>query len=137
MPAPLLPRLRKLCLSFHDTTEVKAWGEPTFRVRGRLFAMYAAAGNHHGEGREALWLNCTVMNQALMIADNPKRFFKPAYVGAYGWVGVYLDARPSWKLVSLVVQDAYDLTLSKLKKRTDRRPETGDRRPASTAPRKR
>ncbi|MGH2362585.1 MAG: MmcQ/YjbR family DNA-binding protein, partial [bacterium] len=128
-PSPL-PGLRQLCLALPDTTEVKAWGEPTFRVHNRLFAMYADGSNDHGGGRHSVWLNCTQTNQMFMIADNPKRFFKPAYVGPYGWVGMYLDGRVSWKLVSEVVRDAYELSLDKVKKKTkttDRRPRTADR----------
>ena len=53
-PRPLT-RLRKLCLALPQAHEVEAWGEPTFRVRNKLFAMYAAAGNHHGDGRPAVW----------------------------------------------------------------------------------
>lgn len=49
-PNPL-SRLRKLCLALPEAHEVRAWGEPTFRVRNKLFAMYASAGTHHGNGR--------------------------------------------------------------------------------------
>ena len=126
MTASSLARLRKVCLALPETTEVKAWGEPTFRVRGRLFAMYASAANHHGGGRESVWLNCDGTNQLLMIADRPDRFFKPAYVGPYGWVGVYLDRRVSWKLVKDSVLDAYEFTLARMRAKrarlTGRRP---------------
>jgi hypothetical protein len=125
VPPSALARVRKLCLSLPETTEVKAWGEPTFRVRGRLFAMYAAAGNHHGDGRESVWLACDATNQGLMIADKPERFFKPAYVGPYGWVGVYLDKRPNWKLVKEVVADAHEHIVVKM--RTKRTAKTGRR----------
>ena len=43
-----LTRLRRLCLALPEAHEVEAWGEPTFRVRSKLFAMYADAANHHG-----------------------------------------------------------------------------------------
>lgn len=121
MPSPL-SRVRKICLALPEATEVRAWGEPTFRVRGRVFAMYAAAGNHHGDGRESLWLNCDAVSQQFMIADDPRRYFKPAYVGPYGWVGVYLDGRVSWKAVAARVREAHELTLTKLlKKKTAKR----------------
>lgn len=115
--ASAIARVRKICLALPETAEVRAWGEPTFRVRGRLFAMYAAAGNHHGDGRESLWLNCDAVSQQFMIADDPKRYFKPAYVGPYGWVGVYLDGRVSWKAVTDRVREAHELTLTKLRKK--------------------
>jgi hypothetical protein len=40
-----------MCLALPDAHEQEAWGEPTFRVRKKLFAMYASADNHHGRGR--------------------------------------------------------------------------------------
>lgn len=118
-PSPLA-KLRKICLALSDTTEVKAWGSPTFRVRTRVFAMYADGANHHGGGRDSVWLNCQPTSQMFMIADNPKRYFKPAYVGPYGWVGVYLDGRVSWKVVAELVRDAYDLTAAKAKPKRKR-----------------
>ena len=36
-----LPKLRKLCLALPEAHEVEAWGEPTFRVKNKLFAMFA------------------------------------------------------------------------------------------------
>ena len=51
--------LRKLCLALPEAHEVEAWGEPTFRVRNKMFAMYADADTHHGGGRHAVWLKST------------------------------------------------------------------------------
>ena len=119
-PSPLT-KLRKICRALPDTTEVRAWGEPTFRVHGRVFGMYADGRNHHGNGRHSVWLNCAPTSQMFMIADNPKRYFKPAYVGPYGWVGVYLDGRVSWKLVADLVRDAYDLTAAKVRPKRKKR----------------
>ena len=125
MPSAL-PRLRKLCLSLPETTEVKAWGTSTFRVRGRIFAMYGAAGdNKHNDGRECAWLANDMTNQMLMIADKPDRFFRPPYVGPSGWVGVYLDKRVSWTLVKECVRDAHEYILVKM--RTKRTARTGSR----------
>jgi hypothetical protein len=38
-----LPRLRRLCLALPEAHEVTAWGEPTFRVRNKMFASPARA----------------------------------------------------------------------------------------------
>ena len=38
---------------------------------------------------------------------DPKRYFRPPYVGAQGWVGVVLDTKPNWKLVAELVEEAY------------------------------
>lgn len=42
------------------------------------------------------------------MAEDPGRFFRPPYVGHKGWVGVRIDGRPDWKIVAVVVRDAYD-----------------------------
>ena len=108
-----LPRLRKLCLALPDAHEVEAWGEPTFRVRNKLFAMYASAGNHHGGGRPAVWCKAAPGNQALMVSAAPSRFFVPPYVGPSGWVGVWLDRGVDWAELADLLRDAYRLTAPK------------------------
>lgn len=46
-----LTRLRRLCLALPGAHEAEAWGAPAFRVKNRLFAMYAAPDMHHGDGK--------------------------------------------------------------------------------------
>jgi predicted DNA-binding protein (MmcQ/YjbR family) len=108
-PARPLTRLRKLCLALPEAHEVEAWGEPTFRVRNKLFAMFAAAGNHHGDGRPAVWCKAGPGNQQLMVAAAPKRFFVPPYVGPSGWVGVFLDGPVDWAELAGLLTDSYRL----------------------------
>ena len=113
MPRDPLPRLRKLCLALPEAREVEAWGEPTFRVK-TIFAMYAAAGNHHGEGRAGVWLKAAPGNQALMVRAAPDRFFVPPYVGPSGWIGVYLDSpRTDWEELAELLRDAWRLSAPK------------------------
>ena len=113
MPVSPLSRLRKLCLSLPEAHEVEAWGEPTFRVRNRLFAIYASSGTHHGKGRPAVWLKAAAENQSLMVRAEPERFFVPPYVGPSGWIGVWLDRGVRWAQLAELVQDAYGLVAPK------------------------
>ena len=113
MPPTPLARLRKVCLDLPEAHEVEAWGEPTFRVRNKLFAMYAASNNHHGGGRPAVWCKAAPGNQALLVRAEPDRFFVPPYVGPSGWVGVWLDRRPDWSEVRELMQDSYRLVAPK------------------------
>jgi hypothetical protein len=113
MPPSPLVRLRKLCLALPEAHEVEAWGEPTFRVRNKLFAMYAAPNNHHGGGRPAVWCKAAPGNQSLMVRAAPDRFFVPPYVGPSGWVGVWLDRDPDWAEVRDLMRDSYRLTAPK------------------------
>ena len=105
--------VRSVCLSFPEAHEVEAWGEPTFRVKNKMFAMYANAATHHGGGRPSVWVKSTLVNQDLLVRWQPARYFVPPYVGPSGWIGIYLDKRPSWKTIADILRDAYLLILPK------------------------
>jgi predicted DNA-binding protein (MmcQ/YjbR family) len=113
VPTAPLTRLRKLCLALPEAHEVEAWGEPTFRVRNKLFAMHANANNHHGAGRPAVWIKAAPGNQDLMVRTAADRFFVPPYVGPSGWVGVWLDRDVDWDELAELLRDAYRLSAPK------------------------
>lgn len=75
--------------------------------------MYAAANNHHGAGRPAVWCKAGPGNQALMVKAAPDRFFVPPYVGPSGWVGVWLDRSCNWVELADLVRDSYRLVAPK------------------------
>jgi predicted DNA-binding protein (MmcQ/YjbR family) len=113
MPASPLLRLRKLCLALPEAHEVEAWGEPTFRVRNKIFAMYANASNHHGRGRHATWVKAAPGDQTAMVAAAPDCFFVPPYVGPSGWIGIWLDGVVDWDDVAEFLRDSYRLVAPK------------------------
>lgn len=45
--------------------------------------------------------------QEQVIAEDPERFFRPAYVGHRGWIGLRVDLEPDWDEVRHVVREAY------------------------------
>ena len=81
-----IDKLRKLCLALPGAIEKEAWGTPTFRVQGKMFAMFV--NNHHNDGRVAVWCKAPLGFQSMMVAEVPARFFVPPYVGVNGWVGM-------------------------------------------------
>src|SRR6478672_2188517 len=89
-PRDPVARLREICLALPEAHEAEAWGEPTFRVRNKLFAMHASANTHHGAGREAVWINATHVTQDLLLRGKPGHYFRPPYVGVNGWVGAWI-----------------------------------------------
>lgn len=107
-----LARLRKLCLAFPEAHEVEAWGEPTFRIRNKLFAMYSGP-SQHGAGRHAVWCKAPPGDQELMVRMAPSRFFRPPYVGPSGWVGIYLDRDTDWKELRGLIEESYRMTAPK------------------------
>jgi predicted DNA-binding protein (MmcQ/YjbR family) len=100
-------------LALPEAHEVEAWGAPTFRVRNKLFAMYADASKHHGGGRPAVWLKSTKEDQAGLLAAAPARCFFPPYVGKGGWIGLWLDSVADWDEVAEFVREAYCLIAPK------------------------
>jgi hypothetical protein len=103
-------RLRELCLALPEAHEVETWGEPTFRVRNKIFAMYASAATHHGGGRTSVWCKAKPVTQDMMIRAEPNRYYSPPYVGPKGWVGVWLDKSPDWNALEGLLLDAYRMT---------------------------
>lgn len=100
-----LERLRDIGLALPGVTEKAAWGEPTWRVKGRLFAQLD--DHHHGADHLAVWLPAPVGEQEGLVSADPGRFFRPPYVGHRGWVGVRIDGRPDWAVVAALVEQAH------------------------------
>jgi hypothetical protein len=100
-----LERLRKLCLALPETTEKEAWGEATWRVRGKMFAMLD--NHHHGAPDFAVWLKSDFETQRLLVDSDPETFFVPPYQGKAGWVAARLDARTDWKGLAELIEEAW------------------------------
>ncbi len=108
MPRTPTERLRKICLALPEAEEKEAWGDPTFRVRGKIFAM-----EKRGDGRISVWCKAPEGSQMVLVGADPERFFVPPYVGPKGWIGVRLDADPDWDEVAAVVKRSYRLIAPK------------------------
>lgn len=104
MPENAIDRIRRICLALPEAHEQEAWGEPTFRVRRKIFAMYASADNHHGGGTSSLWCNAPLGVQQMLMNAEPAVYFSPPYVGVKGWIGIRLEPVDDEELSELVVQ---------------------------------
>jgi predicted DNA-binding protein (MmcQ/YjbR family) len=113
MPERPLTRLRKLCLSLPEAHEVKAWDAPTFRVRNKMFAMFAAANDHPKYSRPAVWIKSTPADQKAIIKAAPDAVFVPPYVGKGGWIAVWLDGVADWDTIGGYLHDGYRLAAPK------------------------
>jgi predicted DNA-binding protein (MmcQ/YjbR family) len=105
-----LARLRKICLALPRASEKEAWGDPTWRIRDKIFAMQK--GNVRGH-RPSLWLKGRRGAQPALVASDPERFFVPPYVGKQGWIGVYLDGRIDWEELAALIEESFWLTAPK------------------------
>jgi hypothetical protein len=103
-----LDRLRAVCLDFPEAVEAGGVGDPTFKVRGKIFAM-----QHGHEGRPSAWLKAADGVQELLVGSQPARFFRPPYVGHHGWVGTWLDVAQDWDELADLVEESYRMTAPK------------------------
>ncbi len=93
-PVHLLERLRALALTLAETDERESHGSPGFRVGGEKTGKYFAyfADQHHGTPHIALLVRTGSMDELLnLVESHPEIYFKPAYYGASGWVGIILN----------------------------------------------
>ncbi len=111
----ILARLRKISLALPEADEKVAHGRPTFFTK-KVFAYYGGSvkGEHDPDtyGRSLLFSPDPDDRPALLDDD---RFFEPAYLGPYGWLG--LNFRPAgnvskvdWTEVAELVDASYRLT---------------------------
>jgi len=89
--------VRRMALTLPEAVEKETWGTPTFRVRKKIFVMFAEGG------REA-WVKSTHDEQRALIAMEPETFFAPPYVGPSGWVGVRIATVDAGEMRELVTE---------------------------------
>jgi hypothetical protein len=115
--AKQIDRVRRICNLLPETFEKLSHGEPTFFVRKKVFAMFS--NNHHNDGHVAVLIPAAIGIQAKLIEAAPKKFYRPAYVGVKGWVGIELNQvtdeeltlhiREGWKLMApQKLQDSFE-----------------------------
>jgi phosphoribosylglycinamide formyltransferase-1 len=99
----LRERVRKLALALPEAEERDSHGSPGWRTgakSGKFFAYFN--DQHHGSENIALIVKASSQDELLALCEQaPDTYFKPAYYGASGWIGVILN-RPDvdWKHVS-------------------------------------
>jgi hypothetical protein len=100
-----LEEVRRICLSFPESSERLSHGEPTWFVREKkVFVTYA---DHHHDDRIGFWCAAPPGVQEQLVETDPEHFFRPPYVGHRGWVGVYLDVPVNWAMVASLIEDSY------------------------------
>ena len=103
-----LDRLREVCLAFPEAVEAGGVGNPSFKVRDKIFAM-----QHGYEDRPSFWFKAAGGVQELLVGSEPGRFFRPPYVGQHGWVGAWLDVKLDWEELADLVEESYRMTAPK------------------------
>ncbi|MEO0463699.1 MAG: phosphoribosylglycinamide formyltransferase [Pseudomonadota bacterium] len=93
-PKSLYDRVAALALALPETHPKDSHGSPGFRVgtekSGKFFAHFA--DQHHGSEHIAVLVKTSGMDELItLIEEQPETYFKPAYYGASGWVGLILN----------------------------------------------
>jgi hypothetical protein len=104
--AKVRERVAAIVARFPEARTVQVGEHLSLEVCKRRFGWFMA--DHHGDGR--LCINCRV--PALLVAQLqssvPSQFHIPKFVGAKGWIGLWLDVpRVDWVQVELCLEAAY------------------------------
>ncbi|MYR05017.1 MmcQ/YjbR family DNA-binding protein [Gordonia sp. SID5947] len=102
---PVLARVRGIALALPDTTEVIAHGRPTFRC-GKMFGNYGGSVKATKVRHDRSLLFIPEESERPALLDDP-RFFLPAYLGPYGWLGLVLDETSDWTEVGELLDASY------------------------------
>jgi phosphoribosylglycinamide formyltransferase-1 len=103
---PRLTRVSALCLALPEAVREDAGRHAGFKVRGRTFAWYL--DDHHGDGMVTLVGKPPPGENEMLLAAEPERFVRPAYLAHRGWVALRLDLGPvDWDVVWELVSDSY------------------------------
>ncbi|MFE3386577.1 MmcQ/YjbR family DNA-binding protein [Streptomyces anulatus] len=93
--------VRSAALSLPDTTEKLAWGQPTFRVAGKIFASL-------GDDGTAMGVKCPREDRAELIAAEPEKFFiREGHDDHYAWMRVRLSALEDEAELAAILADSW------------------------------
>lgn len=108
----LLERVRRICMAFPEVSERLSHGEVTWFIQGKR-VLATMDDHHHGGDHFALLCPAPPGVQQELVELEPERFFRPAYVGPSGWIGVRLDRDVDWAEIERIVDDAYRIKAPK------------------------
>lgn len=100
-----LKRLRAICLSLPETTEVNSWGHPNFRAGKKTFVTYEWLKN---QATIAFRIAPLEIDMFLL-----EKQFSPTPYGRGQWVSLIVNDKLDWQLVRDMVQQSYRLVALK------------------------
>jgi predicted DNA-binding protein (MmcQ/YjbR family) len=104
--------LAAICEALPEVERERMGEHTRFVVRKKTFAYYL--DNHHGDGIVALCVKVVPRENSELIASDPTHFYRPAYLGANGWVGLRLDVDEiDWEEVAAFAANSYRLIAPK------------------------
>src|SRR2546423_250453 len=96
---PTVADVRRIALSLPEATEQETWGDTTFRVRGKIFAIVGPSGTGAS-------VKASPDDQAALIASDAATFQPSAYTGRFGWGTVDLS-RVQHAMLEQLIREAW------------------------------
>ena len=92
-PEWLLAKVSELALALPEAEERPSHGSPGWRVAGgKYFAIFSR--HHHGEREIAVLVKTSGQDELnALIEQDSAAYYRPAYYGASGWVGIVLNRK--------------------------------------------
>lgn len=111
---PLLKRVRKIALDYPGASEKVSHGRPVFSAP-KMFAVYGGSTKETGPMTSVpKCLLVKVDDSERTPLEQDKRFFVPAYLGPYGWLGLdFTRAKVDWVEVAELIDASFRLVAGK------------------------
>jgi predicted DNA-binding protein (MmcQ/YjbR family) len=107
---PFLAKVRAIALEFPGAAEKVSFGRPTFFTK-KVFVYFGSSVRTDGA-----WI---AHDQSVLVqldseerhaATQDPRFFSPAYLGPFGWLGIDLNKRTDWAEIAELIESSYRQT---------------------------
>jgi predicted DNA-binding protein (MmcQ/YjbR family) len=107
---PFLAKVRAIALELPGAAQKISFGRPTFFTK-KVFAYYGSSVRNDGA-----WI---AHDQSVLVqldseerhaATQDPRFFSPAYLGPFGWLGIDLNKRTDWGEIAELIESSYRQT---------------------------
>jgi hypothetical protein len=115
---PGLAEVRTIALGFPEALEKVSWGRPVF-CAPKMFVMYGGSVKPQRKGGEYLQYPHSILVKVdesdRKALEQDTRFFFPAYMGPFGWLGLDLTARKKvdWTEVTELIDASFRMIAPK------------------------
>lgn len=106
--------MRGLALGFPESFEKVSWGRPVF-CAPKMFAMYGGSSKESGSQVSYPHSLIVKVDDSERVAlQQDSRFFFPAYMGPFGWLGLdFTAAEVEWDEVAELLDASFRLIAAK------------------------
>jgi predicted DNA-binding protein (MmcQ/YjbR family) len=112
-----LAQVRKVALGFPEAFEKVSWGRPVF-CAPKMFVMYGGSAKTDVKGEYTAYpysILVKVDESDRRALEQDQRFFFPAYMGPFGWLGLDFTAtkKVDWEEVAELIDASFRMIASK------------------------